>query len=379
MHKLTSRSIDSLITPSHKIVTDKGLLKIEYLEESDRVVVMGDAVPTEFEKTYTDQLVELAGWIITEGNYQPKKKIVTIYQNEGSYADRIRKCLHNLNYSFSERKSSKSENISFAIKRKYWDEITNLLPNKNLTMDFILKLTYNQRELLVKTMVDGDGHRHGLLMRYTQKNKEHMDHFQTLCALIGLKSNVHYVENKMSFGKPVNYYVTNVFSKRGNYTRGSAIDMHGGKDNGSRHVGKGKFFHPNKPTVQYDGTVWCPETDYGCFLARRNGKVYLTGNTYNDEMQGQALLQLSQIGLQFNELKSQNPFAYYTAAVTNSFTRVLNIEKKMQNIRDDILESNGLTPSWTRQYANDAKKMPQYDYNLNDPRKKKAKEEEPKT
>ena len=75
------------------------------------------------------------------------------------------------------------------------------------------------------------------------------------------------------------------------------------------------------------------------------------GYTYNEEMRGQALLQLSQIGLQFDESKSQNPFAYYTAAITNSFTRILNIEKKMQNIRDDILEMNGLNPSWTRQYA----------------------------
>jgi hypothetical protein len=73
------------------------------------------------------------------------------------------------------------------------------------------------------------------------------------------------------------------------------------------------------------------------------------GYTYNEEMRGQALLQLSQIGLQFDESKSQNPFAYYTAAITNSFTRILNIEKKMQNIRDDILEINGLNPSWTRQ------------------------------
>ena len=48
------------------------------------------------------------------------------------------------------------------------------------------------------------------------------------------------------------------------------------------------------------------------------------GYTYVDEMRSHALLQLSQIGLQFNELKSENPFAYYTAAVTNSFTRVLN-------------------------------------------------------
>jgi len=75
------------------------------------------------------------------------------------------------------------------------------------------------------------------------------------------------------------------------------------------------------------------------------------GYTYNEEMRGQALLQLSQIGLQFDESKSQNPFAYYTAAITNSFTRILNIEKKNQNIRDDILEMNGLNPSWTRQYA----------------------------
>ena len=73
------------------------------------------------------------------------------------------------------------------------------------------------------------------------------------------------------------------------------------------------------------------------------------GYTYNDEMRCQALLQLSQIGLQFDEFKSQNPFAYYTAAITNSFTRVLNIEKRNQRIRDDILEMNNFNPSYTRQ------------------------------
>jgi len=72
------------------------------------------------------------------------------------------------------------------------------------------------------------------------------------------------------------------------------------------------------------------------------------GYTYNDEMRGQAILQLTQIGLQFDESKSNNPFAYFTAAVTNSFVRVINIEKKMQNIRDDMLEINNMAPSWTR-------------------------------
>ena len=76
------------------------------------------------------------------------------------------------------------------------------------------------------------------------------------------------------------------------------------------------------------------------------------GYTYNDEMQSQALMQLSQIGLQFDESKSDNPFAYYTAAITNSFTRILNIEKKNQAIRDDLLEYNNMMPSFTRQNEN---------------------------
>jgi hypothetical protein len=66
-------------------------------------------------------------------------------------------------------------------------------------------------------------------------------------------------------------------------------------------------------------------------------------------MKNSAILQLTYVGLRFNEAKSANPFAYYTAAITNSFCRVLNTEKRNQNIRDDILELNGLNPSWTRQ------------------------------
>ena len=54
------------------------------------------------------------------------------------------------------------------------------------------------------------------------------------------------------------------------------------------------------------------------------------GYTYIDEMKGQALLQLAQMGLQFDESKSDNPFSYYTQSLQNSFTRVLNLEKKIK-------------------------------------------------
>lgn len=77
------------------------------------------------------------------------------------------------------------------------------------------------------------------------------------------------------------------------------------------------------------------------------------GYTYLEEMKGQALLQLASMALQFDEHKSDNPFAYYTAAVNNAFTRVLNIEKTNQNLRDDLLQSMGQNPSLTRQLEHD--------------------------
>ena len=114
----------------------------------------------------------------------------------------------------------------------------------------------------------------------------------------------------------------------------------GGMDNGYFSADHGKM--TNQLAMMY--MKLCER--YG---TRANWRGY----TYNDEMQSQALMQLSQIGLQFDESKSDNPFAYYTAAITNSFTRILNIEKKNQAIRDDLLEFNGMMPSFTRQNENE--------------------------
>jgi hypothetical protein len=75
------------------------------------------------------------------------------------------------------------------------------------------------------------------------------------------------------------------------------------------------------------------------------------GYTYRDEMEASAILQLTYVGLRFNEARSSNPFAYLTATCTNAFIRILNNEKRNQNIRDDILESHNLAPSMSRQMS----------------------------
>jgi hypothetical protein len=116
-----------------------------------------------------------------------------------------------------------------------------------------------------------------------------------------------------------------------------------GKSHWKGSLDKGKFSRDHGRITENLGRMFIKLSER--YAQRSNWRGY----TYVDEMRGQAILQLSQIGLQFNEMLSENPFAYYTAAVTNSFTRILNLEKKSQNIRDDLLEVNGLTPSLTRQ------------------------------
>lgn len=117
-----------------------------------------------------------------------------------------------------------------------------------------------------------------------------------------------------------------------------------GKSHWKGTVEKGHFSKDHGRITENLGKMYIKLSER--YAQRSNWRGY----TYIEEMRGQAILQLSQIGLQFDESKSENPFAYYTAAVTNSFTRILNIEKKNQNIRDDMLEECGLTPSTTRQH-----------------------------
>jgi len=128
------------------------------------------------------------------------------------------------------------------------------------------------------------------------------------------------------------------------------IDGNGIREVGISHHNKNKEF--DIETGRITATL---ANMYIKLVERYSQRANWRGYTYIDEMRGQALLQLTQIGLQFNEDKSDNPFAYYTAAVNNSFTRVLNIEKKNQGIRDDLLEKAGQAPSWTRQLEHEMK------------------------
>ena len=360
MFHLTVQGMDALVTPGHKFVTTEGLRRVEYLREKDCLVMIGSEVDGSVE-IYTDSFVELVGWVITEGNYHRSEDRnytrVTIFQNEGEFADRIRKCTASLGYGASEYHRSRVVGIespvqvAFHLKKDLCRQIEEVAPNKVPTNEFLLNLSANQRLLLIDTMVDGDGWKTNGYTNYTQASKEHIDFFVALCTLSGKRTSVA-IRPPVGYGKK-NTYTVRVFSK-GERSMVENIDFHKGK---SGRSGKPKVLNPNFATESYKGLVWCPRTEHGCFMARRNGTVFLTGNTYIDDMKSEATISLLTGALKFNPEVSQNPFGYLTQIVTHSFLTTLDKEKKVRKIKDDILEQNGYTPSHTRQLENDANIM----------------------
>jgi hypothetical protein len=358
MFNITGKAkIDAFITPGHKFLTENGLKPIEYLTDADKIILTGNPVEN-LTEIYEDAFVELVGWVVTEGCFEFQKirkyPRITIYQNEGIYADRIRNCAKKLGTTFSEY-HRRGNSVAFHLKKEICNKIAKVVKvesgfNKVLKPEFIVSLTTAQRELLIQTMIDADGWRGstgGRRIGYDQKCKNHIDSFIFLCTLAGYRTKTKVV-NMSNYDKTnfdCQMYRLNIL-KREPVIKVKDINFNGGKKSGT-------FDDPNIPTEIFKGTVWCPETEFGSFICRRNGIVYLSGNSYVDEFRGQALLQLSQIGLQFDESKSDNPFAFYTTAIKNSFTRVFNLEKKSQNIRDDLLIIAGVQPSYTRTLDNE--------------------------
>lgn len=362
MFKMTSVGFDALVTPGHKWLTTNGIKVVDHLIEKDKLLLMGKQVDGNTNKKYDDHFVELVGWIITDGHMSKNKNKfgvnndVLITQSEGEKSDSIRNILESNNYSYSECKMKNypyNDIIKFRIKNKWRNLFSEIIPNKKLTMKFILDLTSDQRKILLNTMISGDGYkRHNGLHSYTQKDVKDVEIFQALLVMCGYRSNVHEYDC-ISFGKKTRCCTTHIFSERRNITVIENVDMHGSKVTNRNNIGQSKINYPNIANIEYTGTVWCPSTEYGTFVARRNGTVYVTGNSYKEDMVDRAIEQLVAAGLSFDESKTDNPFAYFTVCCTTSFTSILNEEKKNQNLRDNLIEAHGGSPSFTRQVENE--------------------------
>jgi len=91
-------------------------------------------------------------------------------------------------------------------------------------------------------------------------------------------------------------------------------------------------------------------------LCRRYAKKGNFANySYNEDMQGYAMLMLVKTWDSFKPEKSKNPFAFFTQCIKHSFIQYLKQERRQRDVKNEILIDNGLNPShsYTLEYEND--------------------------
>ena len=89
--------------------------------------------------------------------------------------------------------------------------------------------------------------------------------------------------------------------------------------------------------------------------SRYGRRANFANYTYNEDMQAYAMMMLVRTWNSFNPEKSNNPFAFFTQCIKNSFIQFLNQEKRHRVIRDEIMVDKGLNPSYNYQMAYEEK------------------------
>lgn len=268
MKYIRSRSLDILMTPDHRNVVERTLhrrlsekhytkeimvVKANKLTKMDRIVVAGK-YNAPIKKTIDDKWVKLVGWGVTEGYIVNKSNALYVGQTnkEGQKEiESLRKEIDIERFNIQEKRFKLG---GYKLHKVYYfpakirDVFLKYAPNKNLTVKFLKKLTKDQLELLYKTLLLADGCVTGSQPVLIQNPGETANSMQILGVMLGKQ-----------FGWSVKQNCLSITVTKGNKRQ----------------------LRRNLPTdVGYSGLVWCPQTNFGTWVARRNGKVFITGNTY---------------------------------------------------------------------------------------------------
>lgn len=228
--------------------------------------------------TYSDDFVELAGWVLTDGSYKHAKTYNTtgvyVCQSARAKPDEVRQIdelFARLGLKVYRRQIDWSQCVYWTFFGEMAVELRRLFPQRHLTMDFLLKLTRPQLDLLLDTMMLGDGHAErstatqGGKLRFYAGTQMKGDMFQVLALLQDQASTLTYRD--LSKYSPVSEKMPNVPKMNGIW-----IVTVLRRD-------KVQVLHRQSRRFEARQGVWCPEVPNSFFVARRKGCVYVTGSS----------------------------------------------------------------------------------------------------
>jgi len=293
MHRIRTRRLDVLSTPNHRWYTQYDPSVDKSAPDRHRFVTssalgLTDRIPLRFEPgdlpvapTHKDQLVRLLAWYMTEGcrRYEyPNGKRCFIAQSRTANPEKVERIAADLAALWGEPGFVENgglwhyDGITFSIAAEVGHEIVDLCPGrvKVPSYEFINSLTYDQLHSFVDVCIDGDGHREKSGRRtFYSKDTEIVDLFEYCAVKLGISvtRTAHFTYHVDSQDRDETIWKVNLgFNSHANPAR--AVDET--VRNGSATT---------MDYVHYTGKVWCPTTSTGTWVARRNGRVFYTGNS----------------------------------------------------------------------------------------------------
>jgi hypothetical protein len=327
---MESARFSSLTTLDHRWLTRMKSGRTRWttsrdLNSQDQIPVAAMHAELPAEAKYSDALTEVVAWFWTEGswNWEGRCRSITIHQSHAANSgkcDRIRTaltrlfgpdtgsvgqfsgegnaltCEHEASHracglcpscymkywrspafepsvqqaNWTERRSTGRPGMSsFVLSAPASEVITQHItasPDgaKTVSTEFLRSLTQAQLELFVHVSLLADGTFAGNnrnVPQLLQRDRAAAEQFALACILAGKRVSIRQVQSGM-------WMVTL-----------SQTVLH--RPWNAAHLSKASRME----RVFYSGPVWCPRTQNGTWLARRNGTVYFTGNSYSKPLQ----------------------------------------------------------------------------------------------
>ena len=268
MYRLESRNNFSIdVTPEHRwLVYNKWTGKTyttltKDLKTSEQLIVSAEAVK-ESQEEYDDAFVQLVGWLVTDGSLGNGNMYLT---QSATYNPAKCKMIEDLLAPYGEDWYVRNYNYTtgdgiqnqYCIKGDLRKRLAAVVgSSKMLSAEFVNRLSTRQRHLLLEAVILGDGmYNKGGSWAITSNNKERIDGYQYLATLCGYRTSITNNGNNT-----FKLRSKTKISPRYDYTRVSVDSL-------------------NISTYDYDGEVYCPNTDEGMVVFRSDSTdVLLSGN-----------------------------------------------------------------------------------------------------
>ena len=278
-----SRSFNAVTTPAHRWLVYNKSTRRDEERTTETLSQWGDhrihrtgTYLGSRDPEFTDDFVELAGWFLTDGSWSmtgtnKTRSTVNLYQSEGANPHKV-ELIDRLveendwltgRYYYPE----KSEKVTWRLEEPISTMLHDWFPDRVLTPMFINKINGRQARLLVETMLLGDGHTEPESGKQTFCSgvEQGASMFQALCVLAGYATSLK--KRDMSKYKPRSEKLKNI-PKGGDVWYVTILKRDKAQVR-QKHV---NVIHRREP-------VWCPVVPNTWFVARREGQVYITGNT----------------------------------------------------------------------------------------------------